>query len=486
MRKESWLTLVSAVALSIGNTSAQTIERVKPGDATLDCPGIQQEARPLDGIIAAGDPNNGAVGRAAAGAGAGVAGQVGGSLIGSIFGPLGSVIGGAAGNASARTATEQKMAPDAAAKQRGTDAASRKDFLSKLAAAKGCKADDASVAGRALTAEEFDQIAGAPAPGGLTKVTPFSVASVTPALAEAVSPGATSGLFDGKLDLKGKRFYIAEFRVLYDVGGEVTASTRAGYLPGRDYGATRMRVTYNVPNVDIAAFQAITDKVYSDFTARLQSAGVKLEEAEAFVKDNGFVYEATETPSKPGAPVLLEKNGRKYLVTAPAGMKLVSRGFAGMGTGNMTKRMDYVRGNLEALSVSVAVNVAALESSGNNRSSITTRGSSADAKEGMSITQAPDGFFVHTHANGSALRMVKALPLDGNYASFREAGGYDSSKDAVARTAGIISNMGGLAANNSKRVDMEVDLDGPATTRLAMRGLVTINQGIVDQIKAGM
>ena len=317
-------------------------------------------------------------------------------------------------------------------------------------------------------------------------VTPFTVASVTSALAEPVTPSSASGLFDGKLELKGKRFYIAEFRVLYDVAGEVVASTRAGYLPGRDYGATRVRVNYKVPNVDVSAFQAITDKVYADFLSRLQVAGVKVEDAEAFTRENGVVYEATENPSAPGAPVVLDKNGRKYLVTAPAGMKVISRGFAGMGTGNMTKRMDYVRGNLEALSISVAVNVAALESSGNNRSSILNRGSSADAKEGMSIAQAPDGFFVHTHAHGSALRMTKALPLDGSYATFREVGGYDSSKDGVARATAIISALGGLASTQSKRVDMEVDLDGPSTARLAMRGLVTINQGIVDQIKSGM
>lgn len=314
---------------------------------------------------------------------------------------------------------------------------------------------------------------------------PFNLASVTPVLAEPITALPASGLFDGKLELKGKRFYIAEFRVLFDVGGEVSANTRAGYLPGRDYGATRMRVTYNVPNVDIDAFQAITDKVYADFLSRLSAAGVKLEDAETVTRDNGVVYEAGETPSKPGTPVILDKGGRKYLVTAPAGMKVISRGFAGMGTGNMGKRMDYVRGNLEALSISVAVNVAALESSG-NRSSILSRGSTADAKEGMSITQAPDGFFVHTHAHGSALRMSKALPVEGNFATFREVGGYDSRKDAGARAVAIISALGGLASTQSKRVEMQVDLDGPATARLALRGLATINQGIVEQIKAGM
>jgi hypothetical protein len=133
----------------------------------------------------------------------------------------------------------------------------------------------------------------------------------------------------------------------------------------------------------------------------------------------------------------------------------------------------------------MAVNVAALESSG-NRSSILQRSSNAAAREGMSIVQAPDGYFVHTHASTQALRMLKPLPVEGNFASFREVGGYDSSKDAVARTAAVLSHLGGVAANQSKRVDMEVELDGPSTARLALRGLASVNQEIVEKIRSGM
>ena len=87
------LPLLSGAAVllihSIGITSAQTIERFKAADQALDCPAIAQESKPLDAIIAAGDPNNNAVARGAAGAAAGVGGQVGGSMLGSLFGPLG-------------------------------------------------------------------------------------------------------------------------------------------------------------------------------------------------------------------------------------------------------------------------------------------------------------------------------------------------------------------------------------------------------------
>lgn len=94
--------------------------------------------------------------------------------------------------------------------------------------------------------------------------------------------------------------------------------TRGSYLPGRDYGSTRAKVNYTVPQIDITAFQAITDKAWEDFKVRLTAAGVKLH----------------------------------------------SRGFAGLGAGNIGKRIEWSKSNLEALSISVAVNIAALESSG--------------------------------------------------------------------------------------------------------------------------
>lgn len=493
MKHASPLALASGIAVlvfgSVHTSSAQTIDRVKPGDASLECAAIARESKSLDGLIAAGDAGTNAVGRSAAGAAAGVGGQIAGSMLGGLFGPLGSVIGGAGSNAAARTATEQAMAPDAAARQRAGEAASRKDFLAQVAAARGCNANDPSVAGKALTAEEFEKLAAA-APGGkLAKLTPLSVASVTPVLSEPVIPYPAGDLLSGKLDLKGKRFYLAEFRVLFDVGGKVTANTRAGYLPGRDYGATNVRVNYSVPNADIAAFQAITDKAFEDFKARLAAAGVKLEDAEAFVRDNGAVYEATEQGSRPGTPVFFEKNfghsERKYLVMAPTGTKLLSRGFIGIGAGNIGKRVDFSHKKLEGLSVSMAVNMAALESSGSG-SAILRRGSTAEAKESMSVSGAPDALVLQGHAAGGGVTMAKALAIDGSFATFRETGGYDTNKDVVGRTMGILSNMGGLGANQTKRVDLEVDLDGPATGRMALKGLATINQAVADQIKAAM
>ncbi|QJW83934.1 hypothetical protein HK414_08055 [Ramlibacter terrae] len=120
----------------------------------------------------------------------------------------------------------------------------------------------------------------------------------------------------GNAALKGKRFYIAEYRVLFEVSGSATASTRAGYMPGMDFGATRMTVAYAVPKPNVDLFRAITDKAYADFPAKLDAAGLKPEPIDTFTRENGAVYEATVEGSKPGAEVYedvdLGHGKRKY------------------------------------------------------------------------------------------------------------------------------------------------------------------------------
>lgn len=447
------------LAFGASHAAAQAIERVKAGDAELDCAAIASEGQAMDGLIAAGATTE----------------KNAGSGSGGLFGALGAMV-----SKAAQQPAGEKALPDAAAQEKAAQAQARKSFLVRLGSAKECQ--PGGQGGKQLSAEQFQQIANnAPAP--------LTLAAIQPALDAPVTLLPADGLVDGKLDMKGKRFYIAEFRVLFDVGGQVSANTRGSYLPGRDYGSTRAKVNYTVPQIDVAAFQAITDKAWEDFKARLAAAGVKVEDREAFEREHGAIYEATEEASKPGKPVFIDKNyghsERKFLVMAPAGMKLHSRGFAGLGAGNIGKRIEWSKSNLEALSISVAVNIAALESSGSGMTMI-KRESSASAGEGMSISMAPDTLLVQSHAHTNILRMNGPLAVDGSFASFREVGGYDTDKDAVGRTMGLLTNLAGMGANKTKRTDTEVDIDGPAMGRMALQGLATINQAIADRIRAGL
>ena len=96
----------------------------------------------------------------------------------------------------------------------------------------------------------------------------------------------------------------------------------------------------------------------------------------------------------------------------------------------------------------------------------------------------PAGSFVaQTHADVTALRLGKPLAIPGSFARFRTVGGYDTQKDAAVRALQIAGNLAGVAANKSRTVEMEVDLDGPATSRMAMQGLATFNQALAASLR---
>lgn len=478
---------LSACLVSM-TTLAHSQPVAQDGDIALDCRTIQTEQVGLKETIAAGS-NDPSVGKAAAAGTANVGGQLAGSIAAQsagLFGSLGGLLSKAAG-AVAQQQVEERLAPDAQAVQRAKEAQARQDFLSKLAQAKACRADDADFAGKALSQAEFAALSGGPAAGVVKPLTASAAADV---LAQPVTPLAQPLAFEGDLKLGGKRFYLAEFRVLFEVAGEVAARTNAGYLAGTNYGATSSRIKYQVPQVDVAALQALTDKAWADFQQRLQGAGVTLEPADAFTGQYGAVYPATEAASTTDTPVYVEENlgyiQRKYMVFAPTGMKLQPRGIAGLGAGNIGTRIDWVKNKLEGLSVGVALNFTALETSGSGSSILHRDGSSTSAQPVMSIATPSGSVVAQGHVDAGALRLPKPTVVPGDFATLRETGGFDTQKDAGVKGLQMLGNLMGVAANKSKTVDMALELDGQATTRLALQGLSTFNQSLVNSIKAGL
>lgn len=473
----------TGLALLTGGVLAQSVPRVQASDIGLSCAAIAQEQKALAEIIAAGDPNAPRLGQAVAGAAANVGGQVAGAAVaqgGGLFGSLLSKVAGAV----AQQQVEARLAPDAAAQQRAAEAKARADFLTQLARAKECRDDAPDTAGKPLTPEQFQALAEGPAAG---VIRPLTVAAVQTGTAERIEPLNATGLLNGNLRVAGKKIYISEFRVMFEVGGKVTANTRAGYMPGGvRYGATHSTIKYQVANVDIPALQAITDRAWADFKARLSEKGVQVEDRDAFVAQHGEVYPATEEASTVNKPVYVEENQgyveRKFIVMAPTGMKLHPRSWAGIGAGNIGKRIEFTKNKLEGLAIGVVVNIAALESSG-SASSMLSAGASTAAGEGMTVS-APDGMVVvQGHAEAGMLQMPKGFAVPGSFARFREVGGFDSQKEALVKSIQIIGALGaGVPANKTKIVEMEVDLDGPAMSRMALQGLATFNQAVVDAL----
>lgn len=476
-RSAATLPAAAALALLAALGPARAQERVQPTDAQLDCAGIAAEQQRMKALMDAGSGER-TLGTAAAGTAANVGTQVAtGQVAAGLFGSLGGIAARLAGT-TAQVQTETALGPSDAAREAATRATARHEFLTRLAEAKECGGGGS---GKALSAQAFEQLAAAPAAGTLA-ITPLSAASVAPALAAAPSLLPADNLLDGKVALAGKTVFLTEYRVLFDMSGEVSANTRGGYLLGTDYGATRATVTYKVPEPDIAALQAITDRAYVDFKERLAAAGLSVQTSEP---EGGGVYSATEAGSAPGAPVWIDQNvgqvKRRLLVLTPTGTRFVPRGFAGIGAGNIGKRIEWGGKNWEGLSVTQTVNIAELESSGSG-SSIWRRGSSAEASSSLTVGLAPGDFLVQTHVGGGLLRMSQPLPVPGAFANFRTVKTFDSDKDTTSRVVGTLQNLMGQGANKVLKVDKEVEVDGPALARLSFQGLASINQAVAQRL----
>jgi hypothetical protein len=373
-----------------------------------------------------------------------------------------------------------------AASPMGQQARARKEFLTGFFVQRGCRTSD-------LGAAQAQAKPASPAPRPALAAAPVAPTAAPPsapdwrALLQGPLPVIDGGaqVVKGSADLKGKRYYVSEYRVLFEVNGTVTASSRAAYFGGTNYGGTRVTVNYQVANMDIAALQALVDRSYADFLARLDAAGAKPEPAEPFIREFGTVYDASLEPTRPGAPVIEDQDlgfgNRRYMVFAPSGMKLNPRGMAGLGAGNLGNRMAFIKGNVEAISVSIAVNLAAQESSGSG-SSLFRSGSSANASAAMEMVGTRANLF-QSHAHTHGMRMDKPLPVPGQFATFRETGGYDSRQDAAVQGIQALGRLMGQAGNQNKRVEMAIDVDTAAMVRLAAQGIATVNQGIAANIR---
>lgn len=239
-----------------------------------------------------------------------------------------------------------------------------------------------------------------------------------------------------------------------------------------------------MPEPDIAALQAITDRAYADFKERLAAAGLTVQTTEP---EGGGIFTATEAGSAPGAPVWTDQNlghvKRRLLVLTPTGTKFIARGFAGIGAGNIGTRVEWGGKNWEGLSVTQTVNIAALETSGSGSgSSIFRRGSSAEASSSLSVGLSPGDFLVQSHMGSGLLRMSEPLPVPGAFANFRTVKTFDSDKDTTSRVVGTLQNLMGQGANKVLKVEKEVDVDGPALARLSYQGLASINQAVAQRL----
>lgn len=329
--------------------------------------------------------------------------------------------------------------------------------------------------------------ASAQAPPSPRALQPLALGSIGAALARPVGAPLPSPQTSGRIDLKGKRYYIAEYQLLVEVGGEVPVLPRDGELLGRRVGADAAQLAFRA-RPDIAALQALTDRAWADLQARLATAGVQPEGIDRLLGSAGAVYEASAPASTPELPVLVEsKSGdtlHRYLVLSPTGMAIVPRVPGGLNPGNLAARVAFAAQGIEALSLAIAVNLSGQDASGERRSSFA--GPPPALSPLMEVVPAPQAALVQAHGQLAQVTLSEALVLAPEFARLvpapadnDSAGGTDPLQALLA-----LGRRLGVAPGEAPRVDARLELDGPATARALLYGAAAANQAIAEALKA--
>ena len=91
---------------------------------------------------------------------------------------------------------------------------------------------------------------------------------------------------------------------------------------------------------------------------------------------------------------------------------------------------------------------------------------------------------IQTHVGTQAVSLAQPLPVPGEFATFKETGGYDSQKDPVVAGIQILGRLTmGLAGNNSKRVELAIEADPAALERQALQGIGAAQQAAIAAIQ---
>lgn len=319
---------------------------------------------------------------------------------------------------------------------------------------------------------------------------PLAAETITQALARPIGQPMRPPRTSGTLDIQGKRVYVVEYMLLFDLSGELPATPQGGQVLGAAVGDKPAVLAYRSAP-DIGALQLLTDRAWADLQARLQTAGVPLADPTETVRQHGAVYAATEPASTPLAPVVLSARSgdteRRYLALAPTGMRLVPRTVAGIGLGNLAARVAFPAQGVEGLSLAMALHFSVLDVTGQRPSTFAALPGTAASLPAMSplmeLAPAPAAALVHAHAQLNLVNLAEALVLAGEFARLRPQPAVDAP---LRENLGPLLSLGRrlLGGPAASRVDALLELDGPSTARLALYALFAGNQAIADALKA--
>lgn len=371
-----WL-IALALSYPVFAFAEAPIERVKITDNDLSCRQIHDELGEMDKIIAAAKEAQ------VSGEQTATAGQVGDvaaevasrtGLFAQIGGLFGHVAGTVASKAAAGVAEQSGQKTVQQAQEREKQALARKEHLTALFLARGCKASDPD-------APAANPKATVPLPaevqGGL-----LPPDEIVRKASENVQP------FASELDVRTRgpsvavtqRVFVPGFRVAFVVKTEASAygggavanfGNRTGNFRTITQAQNKL-VEMALAGADPALLQALTDKLYADFLERLKASGKEVIAGEqlANVPGRAKLKTITELPFATKAS-WNHADKRAYLVFTPKGVPLffVSGDYLGNASPfdldttraiyEMATRLDAV-----ALVPTLHVDIAEVESSG--------------------------------------------------------------------------------------------------------------------------
>ena len=477
------------------------IDRVKITDNQLSCAQIYGEVGEMDKVVAtaqaAGESgSNTAMAGSAANVAAEVAGRTG------LFGQFGGLAGSLFGKAAAQTAagvvqqSGQQTAQQSA--ERVKQAVARKEYLTSVFIARGCKTTD-------LNYNPPQLALAVPSQQALSAAAPAQPGADPAALQRLLAPAtAINGLpdldpdrhFKGKMggtfgkDVvevmpNGKRVAVAGFRVVFITENTATATVRASYLPGRDTSGASSTLHVVLSGVDHATMQAITDKAYADFLAQMRYAGrevVPQEELREFLA-------GVDVSAMPGKPYTKTVNGQAAVVFAPTGMPLwfgtvdVPWGDKSPFDQKNQRSLAEYSARLKAIAIAplIVVNFARMSSSG-NQSGLTSRAAETGASMAMHVA----GFSTHymrsdetrgglvMKGDEGGIQMAAPIISKLEFGSMKDVAATDNSGvkgifDVLGRAGGL-ANAGGAARSKSESV---AEANGPAYAAAAVDALGT-------------
>jgi hypothetical protein len=497
MRNFSLISLLSILFASTAFAqNSAPIERIKITDNDLSCRQLFDELGSMDKVIAeAKTAQSSNQTTATAGQAAGVAAEVATrtGIFGALGGLGGHLLGSVASKAAANVAEQKGQQGVAQAAETEKQALGRKEHLTSVFLAKGCSASDPSAAAKTPNAS-------IPLPKPEVAAVPKTTEQAIQEAASSLNPLTSDVALKNDIptEMRGlSKVVVPQFRVAFVAKTSVSARGGAGLSNlGQSTGYNRTitqaqskRVDMMLGNVDYELMQAITERLYTDFIARLKAAGKDVVTLEELKQSSGYAKMKFLPNDKPYTKSPFD-DGREFIFATPKELPLA---FMHMDThlGNSspfeqdtTKAIAEVAAKLNAVALmpTVIIDFAELESSGNSRFA-TSASAEATPKVGIAANTlliAMTGKDVKIFFAGDArfARLEKPVFTEGDFGTVKPVKSFDNI--GLANTLTALSGTQGTQYSYEKRL---LSADPVLYASKVFQAGATINQAFVAGLK---